>query len=112
MLSCPVLEIDQDYETLSMMPETRPQVSIDPTSLCYITYTPDAAGKPKGVIVSHANIVSFLEAAAPIYGITHNDRVYQGISISLDASLAEIWPTWIAGATLIAGPSEFSIWWS
>jgi amino acid adenylation domain-containing protein len=104
MLSCPVLEIDQAYETLFMMPETRPQVSIDPASLCYINYTPDTAGKPKGVTVSHANIVSFFEVATPIYGITHNDRAYQGMSISLDISLEEIWPTWIAGATLIAGP--------
>jgi amino acid adenylation domain-containing protein len=104
-LSCPVLEIDQAYEALSTMPETRPQVSIDPASLCYITYTSDTPGKSKGVAVSHTNITTFLHVATPIYGITHNDRVYQGMPISFDSSLEEIWLTWIAGATLIAGPT-------
>ena len=105
-LSCPVLELDQEYESLSIQPENRPQVFVDPVSLCYIIYTFDTTGRPKGVAVSHANIVNFLRVATPIYRITHNDRVYQGMSIAFNFSLAEIWPTWIAGATLVAGPTD------
>ncbi len=105
-LSCPVLELDQAYEMLSVQHETRPQVRVDPASLCYITYTLDTTGQLKGVAVSHANIVNFLHVVTPIYGVKHNDRVYQGMSIAFDFSLEEIWSTWVAGATLVAGPTD------
>ena len=105
-LSCPVLELDQEYEALSMQPENRPQVFVDPVSLCYIIYTFDTTGRPKGVAISHASIVNFLRVVTPIYRVTRNDRVYQGMSIAFDASLEEIWLTWIAGATLVAAPTD------
>jgi amino acid adenylation domain-containing protein len=105
-LSCPVLELDQEHEALSVQDETRPQVCVDPVSLCYIIYTFDTTGRPKGVAVSHANIVNFLRVVTPIYRVTRNDRVYQGMSIAFDFSFEEIWPTWIAGATLVAGPTD------
>ena len=105
-LPCPVLELDLAHEALSIQNETRPQVRVDPASLCYIIYTLGTTGRPKGVAVSHANIVNFLHVATPIYGVTRNDRVYQGMSTAFDFSFEEIWPTWIAGATLVAGPTD------
>jgi amino acid adenylation domain-containing protein len=103
-LACPILELDQVYEAISAQPETRPQVWVDPTSLCYIIYTFGTTAQPKAVPVSHASIVNFLRVVTPIYGVTHNDRVFQGLSTAFDFSLGEIWPTWIAGATLVACP--------
>jgi len=44
--------------------------------------------------------------ATPIYKVTSEDRVYQGLTIAFDFSFEEIWPTWIAGATLVAGPTD------
>ena len=43
--------------------------------------------------------------ATPIYKVTSEDRVYQGMTISFDFHIEEIWPAWVAGATLIAGPT-------
>lgn len=104
-LFCPVLALDQQYEALSVQPDTRPQIHVDSTSLCYVLYTTDTdgIGIPKGVAVSHASIVNFLRVATPIYRIKSNDRVYQGMPITHNASFMEIWPTWIAGATVITG---------
>jgi len=105
-LPCPVLELDGAYEALSIQHETRPEVRVDPASLCYIIYTLGTTGRPQGVAVSHANIVNFLHVVTPIYGVRRNDRVYQGTSTALDFSFEEIWSTWIAGATLVAGPTD------
>ena len=44
--------------------------------------------------------------ATPIYNVRSEDRVYQGMSITFDFSFEEIWPTWIVGATLVAGPTD------
>jgi O-antigen/teichoic acid export membrane protein len=103
---CPVIELDQVYEVLSVQNETRPQVHVDPSALCYLIYMLDATDQPKRVAISHANAVSFLRAITPIYGVMRNDRVYQEMPIFSDFSFEEIWPTWIAGATLVASPTN------
>jgi|GEM_PF-706558 len=106
VLSCPVLELDRAHVALSAQPDTRPQISADPASLCSIMYTFDATSQPKGVAISHANIVTALREAIPIYRIRRRDRVYQGMSIASDLSLQEIWPAWGVGATLVIAPAD------
>jgi non-ribosomal peptide synthetase-like protein len=105
-LPCAVLELDEAAADLAVQPAHRPDVGIAPSSLCYVIYTSGSTGKPKGVAISHGSIVNFLRVATPIYGVTTEDRVYQGMSISFDFHLEEIWPAWVAGATLVAGPND------
>lgn len=105
-LPCGVLELDRAQARLALHPDSRPSVNVAPESLCYVVYTSGTTGRPKGVAVSHANIVNFLRVAAPIYQVTDADHVYQGLSIAFDFAVEEIWPTWMAGATLVAGPRE------
>lgn len=73
--------------------------------LAYIIYTSGTTGKPKGVGITHANITNFLNVVPEIYGVSSTDRVYQGMTLSFDFSLEEIWPTWIAGASLLPPPN-------
>src|SRR5262249_4808184 len=94
-LGCPVLELDQAAVHLAAQPADRPEISTPPSSACYIIYTSGSTGKPKGVAISHASIVNFLRVATPIYGVQHEDRVYQGMSISFDFHIEEIWPAWV-----------------
>jgi non-ribosomal peptide synthetase component F len=96
-LACPVLELDEALEQLSAQPETRPEIRVDPLSLCYIIYTSGSSGRPKGVAISHDSITNFLRIVTPIYDVQSDDRVYQGMTIAFDFSFEEIWPTWIAG---------------
>ena len=72
--------------------------------LCYIIYTSGTTGRPKGVAVGHASICNFVRVAAEVYGIGHDDRVYQGMTIAFDFSVEEIWVPWMAGATLVPKP--------
>jgi len=105
-LPCTVLELDDVAVDLAAAPTSRPDIDIDPAGVCYVIYTSGSTGKPKGVAISHASIVNFLRVATPIYGVTADDRVYQGMSISFDFHLEEMWPAWVAGATLVAGPTD------
>jgi non-ribosomal peptide synthetase-like protein len=89
-----------------VQPESRPDIDADPQSLAYIIYTSGTTGKPKGVAISQANIVNFLRVVDPVYDVRSTDRVYQGLSIAFDFSVEEIWPAWMSGATLIAGPTD------
>src|SRR5262249_14958422 len=47
-----------------------------------------------------------INAAKDVYKITAQDRVYQGFSLTFDASIEEIWLTFAAGATLVPALSE------
>ncbi|MFI9724045.1 Pls/PosA family non-ribosomal peptide synthetase [Streptomyces sp. NPDC052396] len=103
---CPVLELDLPAGGPAGRPDGRLRPLRDPAAPCYVIYTSGTTGRPKGVVVSHANIVSFLQAAVPVYQVHRQDRVYQGLSLAFDFCLEEIWPAWIAGATLYAGPGD------
>ncbi|MER7679403.1 Pls/PosA family non-ribosomal peptide synthetase [Streptomyces sp. NPDC096934] len=104
-LPCAVLETDRVRDRPAALPESRPAVEIAPSSACYVIYTSGTTGRPKGVEVSHASIVNFLRVVTPFYGVTARDRVFQGLSLAFDFALEEIWPAWVAGATLVAGPA-------
>ncbi|HKP45903.1 MAG TPA: amino acid adenylation domain-containing protein [Pyrinomonadaceae bacterium] len=67
----------------------------------YVIYTSGSTGKPKGTIIEHHSLSNFVQAAIESYGLTARDRVLQFASLSFDTSVEEIFPTLIAGATLV-----------
>jgi len=88
---------------------TPPLMAAGGDDLAYIIYTSGTTGRPKGVGVTHANIVNFLNVVPALYGVGSNDRVYQGMTPSFDFSLEEVWPTWVAGAALVPPPGDLRL---
>ena len=80
------------------------EVPEPPNDIAYIIYTSGSTGRPKGVAVGHASICNFVRVAAEVYGITRDDRVYQGMTIAFDFSVEEIWVPWMCCATLVPKP--------
>jgi non-ribosomal peptide synthetase-like protein len=70
----------------------------------YVIYTSGSTGRPKGIVVPQRAICHFLRAENALLGVTRDDRVYQGFSVSFDMSFEEIWISWLAGATLWLAP--------
>ncbi len=70
-------------------------------NLAYVIYTSGSTGKPKGVMIQHSSLVSYCAAASVEYGLGAADRVLQFASISFDASVDEIFPCLMCGATLV-----------
>lgn len=73
---------------------------------CYVIYTSGTTGNPKGVSISHQNICHYVQSASKVYQITSNDRIYQGFSLSFDASMEEVWMAFVHGATLVTCTSD------
>ncbi|MER6105085.1 Pls/PosA family non-ribosomal peptide synthetase [Streptomyces sp. NPDC001832] len=110
-LTCRVVELDEYAGELAVMPTARPLPdppepgTRDSDPVAYIMYTSGSSGRPKGVEVAQSSICNFLDVVPRVYDVRHDDRVYQGMTVSFDFSIEEIWPTWSVGATLVAGPA-------
>ncbi|MEV7085804.1 Pls/PosA family non-ribosomal peptide synthetase [Streptomyces sp. NPDC093085] len=107
-LDCRVITLDTHGDRLAALPATRPghpeQDGQDP--LAYIMYTSGSSGRPKGVEIAQSSICNFLTIVPRLYDVRPRDRVYQGMTISFDFSIEEIWPTWSVGAVLVAGTED------
>ena len=73
----------------------------DPNSLGYVIYTSGSTGKPRGVMLEHRGLVNHHLAAIELYGLSPADRTLQFSSLSFDIAVEEIFPTWIAGGTVV-----------
>jgi amino acid adenylation domain-containing protein len=81
---------------------------VSPDHAAYVIYTSGSTGQPKGVVVPHRAIASFLRTAQTLYGIAPGDRILQFASISFDTSVEEIWSPLVAGGTLVLRPEEMA----
>ncbi|MFE7660624.1 Pls/PosA family non-ribosomal peptide synthetase [Streptomyces celluloflavus] len=108
-LPCRVVELDSCAPELASVPTARPRPDTvahgpgDDDPIAYIMYTSGSSGRPKGVEITQSSICNFLDIVPGVYDVRPHDRVYQGMTISFDFSIEEIWPTWSVGATVVAG---------
>lgn len=66
----------------------------------YIMFTSGSTGVPKGVLVSHANIISFLGWSIERYGVTEDDVFAQLSPIYFDNSVFDFYTALFSGASL------------
>ncbi len=85
---------------------TGPLPTVAAETVCYIIYTSGSTGRPKGVALEHRHVMAYLRGAQAVYGLTPDDRVYQGFSVAFDAAVEEIWLSLAVGATLVPAPSQ------
>ncbi|AUS09098.1 hypothetical protein C1X05_09710 [Laceyella sacchari] len=80
-----------------------------PDQLAYVIYTSGSTGKPKGVMVEHRALVNLASWHVRRFAVTAQDRATKYAGFGFDASVWEIFPYLIAGATLIVIPEELRL---
>src|SRR5437773_9410582 len=73
---------------------------IDVNSIAYLLFTSGSTGQPKGVIVSHANVLHYVDYVTRRYGIESSDRLSQTFDLTFDLSAHDLFVTWGSGACL------------
>lgn len=76
------------------------------TDTAYVIFTSGSTGNPKGVVMSHRSIVTFLRAMLDDQLVTPDDRVAGTSPLQFDFALFGIGVALTAGATLVPVPRE------
>ncbi|NTW00309.1 MAG: amino acid adenylation domain-containing protein, partial [Oscillochloris sp.] len=99
-----ILCIDTDWPAVASQPTIAPESGVTPEHLAYVIFTSGSTGTPKGVMVPHRAVVNHNQAVIELFGLTPAERMLQFATITFDAAVEEIFPTLIAGATLVLRP--------
>ncbi len=79
------------------------------TDLAYILYTSGSTGEPKGVMISHRTIFTFINWCYDTFHITPEDRVTSHAPLHFDLSTFDLFVSIKAGATVVLVPEKTSI---
>jgi amino acid adenylation domain-containing protein len=75
----------------------------------HILFTSGSTGMPKGVVITHANVIRFVEWAVPYFGMGPSDRVSGHPPLHFDLSTFDIYGAVAAGAQIHLVPPEVSL---
>jgi amino acid adenylation domain-containing protein len=101
----PVWCLDALEEPLASQPSTNAVSSVGAMNLAYVMYTSGSTGQPKGIAITHRNIVRLVYK--PNYvRVNAADVFLQLAPAAFDAATFEIWGSLVNGARLALAPAE------
>ena len=79
------------------------EVAVEQSDNCYIIYTSGTTGEPKGVVVTHKNVVNYTYAFQNEFHLdSENDVVLQQFTPSFDAFVEEFYPALVNGIKILS----------
>lgn len=89
--------------------EVPPFPEVQPDDLFILLYTSGSTGVPKGVRLTHRNLVCFVDWYHRYYDLHPEDCVGQYASYGFDACMMDMYPALTAGATLAIIPEDIRL---
>ncbi|GLV55543.1 hypothetical protein KDH_23870 [Dictyobacter sp. S3.2.2.5] len=96
-----ILCLDHSAGRIAAEPVTPLQLPVPADGLAYVIYTSGSTGLPKGVQITHHNVVNFLHAMRQQPGLTAQDVLLAVTSLSFDIAGLELFLPLTTGASLI-----------
>ncbi|NML40086.1 non-ribosomal peptide synthase/polyketide synthase [Chitinophaga sp. G-6-1-13] len=102
--SAEIIDVRQLAGVLEQYPVTPVETALQPQHPAYVIYTSGSTGNPKGVTITHQNLVASTQARKAYYGSTGTALLVP--SFSFDSSVAVIFGTLCTGGRLIVCREE------
>ncbi|MHA4812476.1 non-ribosomal peptide synthetase, partial [Flavitalea flava] len=92
-----VIVVEDQRAAIDREPESLPQTALGPDHLAYVIYTSGSTGQPKGVMIEHRSVFTFLKWCQKEFSSDPVEIIYAGTSICFDLSIFELFYSWSAG---------------
>jgi amino acid adenylation domain-containing protein len=86
-----------------------PTFANGPADLAQLLFTSGSTGDPKGVMITHASVVHFVEWARVYFGLSATDRLSGHSPLHFDLSTFDLFGTFSSGAQLHLVPPELNV---
>lgn len=83
--------VNNDWPIINEYPKTKLGINLLPGQLAYVIYTAGSTGQPKGVMIEHGNISSFIDWSKEEFFSESFDVLYATTSVCVDLSVFEMW---------------------
>ncbi|MGI9505496.1 MAG: AMP-binding protein, partial [Geminicoccaceae bacterium] len=92
--------LDDEPLAVALQPDAGP---------AHLLFTSGSTGQPKGVIVTHANVIAFVNWAKAYFGMNEQDRVSCHSPLHFDLSTFDLYGAFAAGAEVHLVPAKLNL---
>ncbi len=97
----------ESVDRQSVEPPGRPDAG--PDSLAHVLFTSGSTGVPKGVMITNANVIAYVDWVVDHFGYASTDEISGHSPLHFDLSTMDIYATFAAGATLHPVPKRVNV---
>jgi pristinamycin I synthase-3/4 len=106
---CRMVQLDADWQTIEKSGLLPRNTWVTPANAAYVIFTSGSTGGPKGVMVEHRQVVSYLRAMESRLGLAPFAKYAMLQPLTVDACKTSIYPPLLSGGTLHLVPRTESL---